>query len=393
MGRAETIMLFRIPLWYEEMSSDPRWLAIAVLMIAILVLYLFLRHRGAKGEDARVDSGRQDSGGDNAIAEGGPALDPSMRQAIQQTHTIVQDLKKQLQGYTPDLKAKNQRLEDEKHTLSEEIKCLRQELEEKNATVSKWLAEVTHLQKKLETTTASFDNLREVFIFLQDDPAPLIEFAQRLGVLEEACNRIKVTLSEFVAKLPSGSVSRVVNVAPFANLQWLRDRRRELADLVSQGFSAASSLVGPYAGKNVSANRFAEDMTTKLFEEFVRPEFGAFLSQLQKFYGLPKWSLIAASSLTGYGDAVEVLKGQEAKAISVLKSLGIDPLQFNFFEPYSTALNSYIHLQRAKVNDFYAEWQAGLPPPSSVLEVQRWAYLDSGGRLRHDEKADVVVSE
>src|SRR4029077_10877753 len=164
---------------------------------------------------------------------------------------------------------------------------LRAEIEEKKIAVEKRTVEIQKLSAELGPLRNERNRLRASCIMLFGDPAPLAHLTQHLILLEEACDGMRQILLEFAGNFPDSALSAFENQTIDGLLEWLRERRRELDNFVSARFSTVPWLVGPHGGSEITAEHMAEEMVIKLFDELVRPKFGAFLRELQRFYGLP----------------------------------------------------------------------------------------------------------
>jgi hypothetical protein len=381
-------------LWFGADSNIYFWLflagAMAVLVVLTLVLagvpLMFWKRQGPKNnsslllkETAKADS--NPAGAEAALQNSAglqPGIDEALRNTILSTWTIVQDLQNSAQD------SKLRQAEEENQELKEKNSDLRQQLDDATDQLSR-------ANGNLSVAIAQRDRLRKLCIFIKGDAKPLDEFIRNLAAVEESCEGICRTISKLSEEIPYLKANYLHEYLAWPMLPWLRERHRELTAFAEEKISAVPGIVGPHAGKEISADDFTAEIEGRFFDEFVRPIYGKLLGQLQRFYGLPKWTALSEPGLHLHGQAVAQLKQMEQKAAAALKMIGIEPLTLNFFEPCSKELNSYIQVRSAHRSDYYSEWHGELLQSSAVLEVERWAYLDRKNVLRNGEKASVIV--
>jgi len=175
---------------------------------------------------------------------------------------------------------------------------------------------------------------------------------------------------------------------------WVSGRRLELEALLKHRFSDAPELVQHLEGCELTASELLAELSSRFYHRAVAKRLDRTLRELQHFHLFGSICELCGEEHEAYQQACGRLRQSEVAARTALTALGVQPIALNLIQRVPEAIVQYIcYSEKVHAGAFFSGWPTARELPGGlVLDVVRWAYLNSEGRLWNNTKAQLVVS-
>ena len=377
--------------WPDWISRLPEfWPLLLIVIASVLVIVVLVLYRRPRRQNITPVTPNPTP----TIEPSSPADVPLFLRKLQAIEEMVQVLYRDANKSARENEVRQ--LSESNRLLTEQQRRLDASLQSSQTALNKADAEIRNLKLQLEQTKPQLELFRQrssVCVELLGDAVALRNLGNHLLTLNDAWIETSTGIQGFVTSSSLINDALLCEAADEVVGLWLRERWRELNDLIERKFSADVAVVGPYGGTKRTGKELADYISTKLYDEIVKPRFGKLFRRLQRFYLLQHGGQITEESSRDYSDALIRIQAEEAKITGTLRMLNMEPLKLAFFMPLSEDLKGFVAIEYTAVKQVYPKWRLHEPVrSSSVLDVTRWAYLTGDGQLR-DDRAQVLVSE
>ena len=247
------------------------------------------------------------------------------------------------------------------------------------------------VKEQLKDAEAERALLFSVCVYLADGDEPLREYSTLLLDLHEVC----FALQQKFSGIPPRSVLPVQfnDETDAAMVNWVIAHRKSVEELLKYRVCGDPLIVGPHGGEKLSGGTLAGELKRVLYSSLVRPHIGGVLRRIQKYLLLHE-TMSAAQATSGESESVATqLNALETRLFNTLSQLKIEPLKLRFLKPLTSEFDSVVSVVQVPVESVYPRSEIHASSPLTILDVEKWGYLDEGGRPWDGEKARVFVSE
>jgi hypothetical protein len=234
-------------------------------------------------------------------------------------------------------------------------------------------------------------------VFLNEgDDGPIQQAIESFLTLERRFVEIRgvfQTLRDSWRVWPEGARFSADPVDP-ALEAWVSERRMELEALLEHGFSGAPELAQHLAGREMTASELVTELRPRFYFRAVANRLDRTLRELQHFYIYGCIRELREEQARTYKQACAEVREYEAAVRTTLTALGVQPIALNLLQRVPEPIVQYVsYCEKVSAEGFFAGWPGARELPGGVvIDVVRWAYLNSERRLWNDAKAQLVLS-